>query len=437
MRTLVLAGESPLPPRFGLRLRVLYLSRELARSAGVDVAVWGDVPPAADEPFTLSGLARDWGRPRRGWGRMLWEPWEVAIPRGRPLERYAAQRRWDTVVAHTLPLLRPARQARAPVILDAHNLMTGVMRTLASADSRRAHRWFWRFEALKTSAFERHVARQVDAVCVPSEREAATLESWGARCPVVVPNGVDVEAIDYAPPPPGARLLYVGHYGWRPNVEGALELVASILPRVRAAIPEAELVLVGGRPPAELVARAAPGAGTGVRVTGEVEDVLPQLREARVLVVPLRCGGGTRLKVLEALAAGTPVVATPFAVAGLGLQDGRHVLTADAPADIADLTLAVIRDDALARRLSEEGRALVRRRFGWSVVAQPLLEVNERLAHGARAGRGRRPRPRAARAPTSERLAGAPEPPPVEVEAQLATPVAHELAGPEDRHGRH
>jgi hypothetical protein len=179
VRTLVLAGESPVPPRFGLRLRTLNLARELARTADVEVAVWGEAPEAAGEPLSLNGLPRDWGRPRWGWGRMLWQPWEVALPRFRELERHAAQRRWDTVVAHTLPLLRPAARAGAPVILDAHNLMTSVVRTLARADSRLGYRWFWRWEALKTGAFERRVARRVDAICVPSEREAAILETWG------------------------------------------------------------------------------------------------------------------------------------------------------------------------------------------------------------------------------------------------------------------
>jgi glycosyltransferase involved in cell wall biosynthesis len=349
---------------------------------------------------------------------MLWQPWEVAIPRGRPLERHVAQGRWDTVIAHTLPLLRPARRANAPVILDAHNLMTEVMRTLASIDSRRAHRCFWRWEALKTRAFEQRIVRRVDAICVTSEREAETVESWGARWPVVVPNGVDVNAITYAAPLPGARLLYVGHYGWRPNVEAALELIDSIMPRVRAVIPQARLSLVGGGPPAELAARVTPG----VQLTGEVEDALPHLHESRVLVVPVRCGGGTRLKVLEALAAGIPVVATPFAVGGLGLEPGKHVLTAEAPSEIAQLAARVVRDDALALRLSVEGRALVQRRYDWSVVARPLVEVNERLGHRVNERLGH------------QCFGRPPQPPAVEVEAELVPPVVREVGDSQDGH---
>jgi glycosyltransferase involved in cell wall biosynthesis len=117
-----------------------------------------------------------------------------------------------------------------------------------------------------------------------------------------------------------------------------------------------------------------------------VDNVLPHLRAARVTVLPIRAGGGTRLKALEALAAGVPLVATPFAVGGLGLRDEEHVLLGERPADLAAQTLRVLDDDALADRLSRAGRALVERRFDWPQVARPLVELHHELADRRRLG---------------------------------------------------
>jgi glycosyltransferase involved in cell wall biosynthesis len=140
--------------------------------------------------------------------------------------------------------------------------------------------------------------------------------------------------------------------------------------------------LVGAGAPAELTELQ----GERVLQTGAVESVLPHLRRARVTVIPLRSGGGSRLKVLEALSAGVPVVATRFAVTGLGLRHGEHALLAERPQELAELALRVIEDDALALRLSEAGRRLVESRYAWSATARPLLALYEELAW-----RGRRP----------------------------------------------
>jgi glycosyltransferase involved in cell wall biosynthesis len=118
-----------------------------------------------------------------------------------------------------------------------------------------------------------------------------------------------------------------------------------------------------------------------------VDDVMPHLHAARVTVLALRAGGGTRIKALEALAAGVPIVATPFAVTGLGLQDGEHVLLGRSASDLAQQTIRVLGDDALADHLSRAGRRFVEERFDWSRVSQPLLvlhdELAERRVHGS------------------------------------------------------
>jgi polysaccharide biosynthesis protein PslH len=140
-------------------------------------------------------------------------------------------------------------------------------------------------------------------------------------------------------------------------------------------VPSARVTLVGAMASPELSALAGPA----VELTGGVEMVLPYLRRARVTVMPVRAGGGSRLKVLEALAAGVPVVATSFAVSGIDVRHGVEALIAETPHDLAALAVRVINDDDLARALSRAGRRLVEKRYGWPTVAKPLVGLHREL----------------------------------------------------------
>ena len=374
MRSLLLAPESILPAQSGLPLRVLHLARALAREVELDVAVISEQsPPVTDEPFRVSHLSGDWGR-AGAIVRAAWQPWPVAQIRSRAIAQRVRAADWDLLEAHTLPMMRYVSGAR-PSVFDAHDVMTDVTKTIRKVDSRQAMRPMWGFETLKTRRFEGAAVRRATAVTVPSDRDAELVERMGARRVVVVPNGVDLDATPHHLPPSGSRLTFVAYFAWRPNVEAALELCDEILPRVRARVPSASLTLVGADAPAELAARAGPG----VELTGRVDDVLPHLRAARVAVMPLRAGGGTRLKVLEALASGVPVVATPFAVMGLEVRHGVNALIAEAPRDLAELAVSVIESDQLAVSLSRAGRELVQQRYGWSAVARPLVELHREL----------------------------------------------------------
>jgi len=377
MRTLVLAPTAPVPTRSGLALRVVHLARELARARDVElVALAREPAPEHDEPFTLTHLPAHGSR-RRAQLRWAWEPWPVAQMDSSRLNRFVRQRAgWSTVQAHTLQMVQFGQAAGVPMVFDAPDSMTHVTATLSKADSRRGASAAWRFEELKTRLYERRCVRAVDAVTVPTDDEGALFERWGAKCVVVVPNGVAVHDIEYRPPAAGAGIVFVSYLRWRPNVEAAIELAERILPYVRDRIPDATLSLIGGDPPPEVACRR----GASVEVTGFVDDVVPHLHAARVTVMPLRAGGGTRLKALEALAAGVPVVATPFAVNGLGLRDGEHILLGNSSSELAEQAVRVMRDDALAEHVSRAGRRLVEERYDWSRVARPLLALHDELS---------------------------------------------------------
>jgi glycosyltransferase involved in cell wall biosynthesis len=197
----------------------------------------------------------------------------------------------------------------------------------------------------------------------------------------VVPNGVDTAhfsraalAGERAGPLSlaASTLVFSGTLDFRPNVDAVLWFAREVLPRVRARRPEARLLVVGKRPAPALRALAEQGALT---LTGEVPDARPYIAGAAVYVVPMRIGGGVRLKLLEALALETPVVSTGMGAEGVaGLRGDEHCLLADDPAGFAVAVLRLLDEPTLARRLGAAGRELARARYDWTAIV-PRLEA--------------------------------------------------------------
>ena len=195
----------------------------------------------------------------------------------------------------------------------------------------------------------------------------------------MVPSGFDPESFRArpdAPPREPARLLFLGSMDYGPNVEAVQRFVRESLPAIRAERPETVLEIVGAHPTAEVRALARPG----VIVTGRVETVQPYLARASALVVPLAIGGGTRLKIVEALALATPVVSTTIGAQGLGLVDGTHLALADGGLEFARATLALLADPAGAAQLAARGRAWVHEHYRWEVLGHELVDYWERVA---------------------------------------------------------
>jgi glycosyltransferase involved in cell wall biosynthesis len=254
-----------------------------------------------------------------------------------------------------------------PAVIDLHNVYSTLARRTGEEQRRRLLRYYLQREARLLERMEQRAAQTVDAVLTVSEEDARHLQALGPRSLHLVPNGVDCAA--YASLPTGrdaARplILYVGAMSWGPNVAAAEFLAKEMLPRVRAVIPEACVRIVGRDPGPEVTALRQ---RAGVEVTGGVADVMPHLREARLLAVPLFSGGGTRLKILEAFAAGLPVVSTPVGCEGLRAIDGEHLVIAGHDR-FADVVTALLGDPARARRLAEQGRELVRQQYDWERV---------------------------------------------------------------------
>ncbi|MBK7644088.1 MAG: glycosyltransferase [Planctomycetes bacterium] len=225
--------------------------------------------------------------------------------------------------------------------------------------------------------------RRADRVLVCSEKERAQLSVLGVDHVLVVPNGVDTQqftprerssatAAPLAPPRAEAlELVFTGGMNYLPNEDGARWFLDEIFPLVLRERPAARITFVGKHPPDSLCARAREGQ---IVFTGRVDDVRAHARAADIFVVPLRIGGGTRLKILEALAMQLPLVSTRVGAEGLDLRDGQDLLLADEAQTFADAILALATDRERAARLAASGHARVLERYDWRATTRPLLD---------------------------------------------------------------
>lgn len=325
--------------------------------------------------------------------RTSFERHQVSVPElQRALHALLRRRRRD-VVSLEGPFLsgydvRVAPPGAPPplVLVDAHNVEHLLARR-SQAASREVLRWLhhatnWR----KVRRDELAAWRDADGVAFTS-RDDATLAGplLGPVPSAVIPNGVDVAHFrprrDVAVEP--GTLVFFGTLDYFPNQDGVRHLLADVWPRLAAAVPSARLRIIGPHPTPEVLAWRGPR----VEVVGCVEDLRPHLARAAVVVAPLRVGGGTRFKILEAMAMGRPVVSTTIGAEGLEVEDGRELLVADGPEAFAAAVRRVLADEPLARSLGAAGRALVERRYGWPAIASDL----ERFLWNLRARRGDAP----------------------------------------------
>jgi glycosyltransferase involved in cell wall biosynthesis len=230
-----------------------------------------------------------------------------------------------------------------------------------------------RVEAARLRAYEREVTARADASLVASRRDLAAL--GGGPGLAIVPNAVDLEAFPCAREGrEAATVAFTGNMGYFSNVDAAVYFVKEVFPRLRRAEPQARFLIVGARPARAVRALAAE---PGVSVTGPVEDVGAFLRRATVAVCPMRTGSGQQIKILEAMASGAPVVATP---AEAEQVDGRHDHELLVGADAAELcahVAALFADPARAERLARNARRLVEARFTWERSVAALEQAYE------------------------------------------------------------
>jgi len=390
---------SPYPPDSGVRIRDYQIITRIAAHHSVTVL---GLFYSQDEVRTVANLQQfcdrvdyEVMRPDSVWkalGRL-----SDHLKAGRPLATYPfyyesmAQKIRRAVletganivqVEHSFlaPYIEAIRaNAGCKAILSLHNL--GVrqydgMRHLNMTAAKKAEFWLkW----LSMIGWEARYASLFDRTITVSELERDLLRS-GAQGPAVeiIPNGCDTRTLVPLPEATaGNGLLYVGTLGYPPNADAVLHFTQTILPLIRRRVPDIQLVVVGHRPSRAVQRLADRG---DIVLAGPVADLLPYYRSAKVCIVPLRAGGGTRLKILEAMALGRPVVSTRVGCEGLEARDAKHLLVADAPADFADRVIQLLTDARLRQLLCQNARALVESAYDWSVICQRLLLLYEELA---------------------------------------------------------
>ena len=267
-------------------------------------------------------------------------------------------------------------------VLDEHNIEYDILRRTTAVEQRgyapsirKLYNWA---NFLKLRREERAAWQRFDGITLTSERDEQMLRlDAPGKQTAVIPNAVDTEFFQ----PSGKNavepgmILFFGAINYYPNTEGLLFFLDEVFPRIKEQHPGARLWIVGQSPPAAIIGKAA----EDVIVTGLVDDVRPYLERAAVVIAPLRIGGGTRLKIVEAMAMGKPIVATDIGAEGLNVSDGQDILLGDTPEDLACQIVRVLGDQALAQRLGEAARQGAEARYTWKSAVDRLERFYQEL----------------------------------------------------------
>jgi glycosyltransferase involved in cell wall biosynthesis len=383
------------PLNTGGRLRTFHIVRELGRRH--DVTVLTTHGPA-DDP---NGLARElsmcrvssipWAAPKLGSARFVaalarsWlssrpvelDKWRVPEVR-REAERLVAGGQVDLCVADFLVSAPNVPSGTpTPVVLFEHNVEHMIWKRLRDVEGQPLHRALLGLEWQKMRRFESRACAQAALTLAVSEEDRRLLEADAPAARIAsIPTGVDTAFFQpkTSEEIPG-YLVFTGSMDWHPNEDGLLDFLERTWPRLRERVPHVTLSVVG-RNPRPRLRQAAERAG-GVTVTGTVADIRPYVHPAAVYIAPLRVGGGTRLKLFEALAMGKAVVASRIAAEGLPLVPDRHFIEANEPSELVPAITGLLRDRNRRAALGAAGRRLVEESFSWPIVAD---EFEDRLA---------------------------------------------------------
>jgi glycosyltransferase involved in cell wall biosynthesis len=386
-RVLVIDEDLPWPTNSGKKIRTFALLRRLAKDYHVTLLCYGRDPEAiaalqaaSIKVQTVAPLPE-----RRGIGLYLALLMNVVsrLPYSvvkhysedfqRRFEELTSGDCYDLVQCEWTPYAQFLRRKIAPpVILSTHNIEAQIWERRADASSSLSARLFFSMQAGKMERFERWAFRHFGNVAVVSGADEEVAKRWGARDVWVVDNGVDlnqftVRSHDEETP---FRMLFLGSLDWFPNRDGLTWFASEVLPEIRRIEPRAVLRVVGRQAPPDLERQLR--QTNGIDFVGEVEDVQQELANACIVVVPLRIGGGTRIKILEAMASGRAVVSTSIGAEGLEVHNKVHIRIADHSSDLAQTTASLLRDSDTRYAMTAAARALVANRYSWDRSARVL-----------------------------------------------------------------
>jgi glycosyltransferase involved in cell wall biosynthesis len=261
-------------------------------------------------------------------------------------------------------------------IFFQHNVETVIWRRHVEHAADPLRRAYFKLQADRMYRYERRVSQASGHIVAVSQTDADEMRRlFDVTRVTEIPTGVDIEYFRPPTPPPAttADLVFVGSMDWLPNVDGVFYFIREILPLIRQARPETTLAIVGRTPPLKIAQLAA--ADPRIQVTGTVPDIRPYLWSSAVAIVPLRIGGGTRLKIYEAMAAQIPVVSTTIGAEGLSVNPPHDIRLADTPAHFAAQCLELLTTPDLRTRLAQAAAAMVTSHFSWEQVARAFEKI--------------------------------------------------------------
>lgn len=392
MRILFLTGRLPYPPNRGDRLRAYHFLRVLSRNHKITLLSFiaddretGNIGPLRPFCEDIQLVHRGQLQSTMTTGLNVWRPmpfqslyYRSTVMQG-AVDRLLARRQFDAVYVHLFRMAQfVAARSKPYRILDLTDaISTEIERSLPYRDAR--WRLVYRMELPRIRRYEREIVRQFDETWLISDAERRQLLQGEANERVlVIPNGVDTDRFR----PSGItgsseKIILVGHMGVFHNIDAAEYLAREILPLIQKALPATRLDIVGAEPADEVKNL---GTIPSVRVLGHVADLNAALNDAAVFAAPLRFAAGIQNKVLEAMAAGLPVVTSSYVNDGLQAEDGQHLIVADEPEAFAEAVVLLLRNPKLRRKIGRAGREFVMSHYRWEDVLDRLGVIEQAQA---------------------------------------------------------
>lgn len=296
--------------------------------------------------------------------------------------QWDAECRFDVVVCDFLSAsLNFPEHFKTPAVLFQHNVESALWVRQAKHERHPAKRLVFKIESAKMARYERTTIQRFDHIIAVSDHDRKLMSDMIASDRIsIVATGVDLSEYGSIatenPPTNEPRALFLGSMDWEANIDGVDFFCREIWPQVLSTVPSAKFYIVG-RNPHPVVKK---WASDSIEITGRVESVLPYLKDASVFVVPLRIGGGTRLKIYEAMAAGKAVVSTTVGAEGLDVHNEQDILLADSAVDFAERVIDLLRDPDYRRRLGDNAARLAAK-YDWETIAREFESILKEVSN--------------------------------------------------------